>query len=692
MKQSLLNQSALIALLLLLVLSSNAQWISHGPYGGVANSVETVGSAVFAGAGNGIYKSTDDGASWSLVSPVNKILFVTDISAAAGVIYAGTGNNQGIYVSSDGGATWTQKNNGLTSFNVDAIFANSDGAFVQTNNGVFFSADGGNNWVPRKNGLPVQGVITFSQIGDTLFAGSYGAGLYLSTDAGITWTKHMGFPANAYVHGMAIDGLQIYATTETGLYRSDDGGKTWAATNTMLWNFATIALKDGKVFAGMEDEGIYVSSDMGVTFTEQNNGLQGFIVNTNTIYPRVPDFAVSGNVMIAATYDGMYSSNNNGSTWTLNQQGIMITNIRDVAASGIHAYAGADRMFVSGNKGMSWLRSVNGIGYGSIVQVIAHGPAVFASTEGKRIYRSMDNGATWVAKDAGITNVADLLASDGTNLLALVRGGQNFMEKLMLSKDNGETWIELTGALAISGGITAIAIKGEHIYAGTSQGMLLRSSDEGSSWHDIGSYLPTVKINVILPETDVTYVGTAGKGVFEFTLNDGAMKALNNGLTYYDISDLVMHEDFLFASTNGAGIFITNKGGARWFQSNEGLNSPYVSSLAAANGVVYAGTSAGVNQTNEEAFNSFRTLAGIPTINSSSLQLKIFPNPADENLNYTADTGYHFEFYSMNGASVRAYEVTKGPGVIDISGFEAGVYFLKMQSDKETIYRKIVVK
>jgi hypothetical protein len=691
MKKSLLNQTGLIALLLLLVLTSNAQWISHGPYGGAAGSIETVGSAVFAGAGHGIYKSTDNGATWALVTPNNKILWTTDITASGGVIYAGTGNNQGIYVSSDGGSTWTQKNTGLTSYNIETIFANEDGAFAQTHKGVFFSADGGNTWAPRNSGLPIQGVLTFSQLGDSLFAGSYGAGLYISTDAGITWTKHMGFPADAYVHGMAIDGQKIYATTETGLYRSDDGGQTWTSTNTVLWNFATIALKDGKLFAGMEDEGIFVSSDMGVTFTKQSNGITAF--GTTTIYPRVPDFAVSGNVIIAATYDGIYSSSNDGANWTLNQDGIMITNIADVAAAGDYAYAGAGRMYVSSNKGSSWLRSINGIGHGSIVQVVTHGTSVFASTEGQRIYRSTDNGATWVAKDAGITNVVDLMASDGTQLLALVRGGQNFMEKLMLSKDNGETWIELTGALAISGGITAIAIKGNYIYAGTAQGMLLRSGDEGASWLDIGSYLPTAKITVILPEDEVTYVGTAGKGVFEFTKNDDAMKSLSNGLTYYDISDLVMHDGFLFASTNGAGIFITTKEGNRWFKSVEGLNSMYVTSLAAANGVVYAGTNAGVYQTNQEAFNSFRTLAGIPNpTTAAALQLKIFPNPANENLNYSVDTGYHFEFYSMNGGIIQSYDVTKGEGSIDVSALEAGVYFLKMQSSEETIYRKVIVK
>src|SRR5688572_22064629 len=101
MKKFVLNQLGLIALFFLLVLTSNAQWITNGPYGGVANCVEKVGSALYAGAGHGVYKSTDDGAHWALVTP-NKLLFVRDIVSSNGVIYAGTENGQGVYVSSDG--------------------------------------------------------------------------------------------------------------------------------------------------------------------------------------------------------------------------------------------------------------------------------------------------------------------------------------------------------------------------------------------------------------------------------------------------------------------------------------------------------------------------------------------------------------------------------------------------------------
>ncbi|HYC27169.1 MAG TPA: sialidase family protein, partial [Chitinophagaceae bacterium] len=112
--------------------------MTHGPYGGGSECVETIGSDIFAGAGRGIYKSTDNGSTWTKVSPDGVILWISDIVEAEGVIYAGTANNQGIYASTDGGSTWNKKNNGLTSFIIQAMHANEDGVFAETHNGTFF--------------------------------------------------------------------------------------------------------------------------------------------------------------------------------------------------------------------------------------------------------------------------------------------------------------------------------------------------------------------------------------------------------------------------------------------------------------------------------------------------------------------------------------------------------------------------
>src|ERR1035437_8456477 len=45
---------------------SFSQWVTNGPYGGVINSLTTSGGKVFAGTGNGVFISSDNGQSWSI--------------------------------------------------------------------------------------------------------------------------------------------------------------------------------------------------------------------------------------------------------------------------------------------------------------------------------------------------------------------------------------------------------------------------------------------------------------------------------------------------------------------------------------------------------------------------------------------------------------------------------------------------
>lgn len=91
---------------------------------------------IFAGAGNGIYRSTDFGASFTKMSTV--IGSVKDIlidPADPGRIWVATAS-QGVYASVDGGSTWTAMNEGLTETTVNKLalhpgqylFAGTDGA------------------------------------------------------------------------------------------------------------------------------------------------------------------------------------------------------------------------------------------------------------------------------------------------------------------------------------------------------------------------------------------------------------------------------------------------------------------------------------------------------------------------------------------------------------------------------------
>ncbi|HXJ41791.1 MAG TPA: hypothetical protein VNH18_21115, partial [Bryobacteraceae bacterium] len=176
--------------------------------------------------GDGIYKSTDAGVTWThlglrdgqqipalAVDPSNpNHLF----AAVLGHPY-GPSEERGVYVSSDGGATWSK------SLYIDANTGASDVAIDPEHPETVYAG----LWEGR------QGPWEF---GNT-YNGANG-GLYKSTNGGQTWTKLTGgLPANdgqTYVAVAPSNPRRVFATvalpTEVRIYRSEDAGASWVRT------------------------------------------------------------------------------------------------------------------------------------------------------------------------------------------------------------------------------------------------------------------------------------------------------------------------------------------------------------------------------------------------------------------------------------------------------------------------------
>lgn len=194
-------------------------------------------------AGNGIYKSTDAGKTWSrvwkqegqigtiAVHPKN-----ADIAFAAVLGHAfGPNPERGIYRTKDGGKTWQQV------LKKDADTGASDVSIDQGSPSVVFAG----LWQARR--LPWD-----------LTSGGPGSGLYVSRDGGDTWKVlgvDAGLPKGPWGKvGVAVapsDGRRVYASIEAedgGIYRSDDGGESWAlasgnrALRQRAWYYSTLSV------------------------------------------------------------------------------------------------------------------------------------------------------------------------------------------------------------------------------------------------------------------------------------------------------------------------------------------------------------------------------------------------------------------------------------------------------------------
>jgi photosystem II stability/assembly factor-like uncharacterized protein len=222
--------------------------------------------------GDGMYKSTDGGQSWTHVGlpdaqQINAIVINPQDSnrvyvAVMGHPY-GANAQRGVYRSINGGTTWQKvlgndNDTGASTVVIDpndssVLYANmwasrnppwrlQSGATLYQDGGIFKSTDGGTTWHQLKAGLP-EGMsragIAIAKIDSRrVYAwvnDAKGCGIYRSNDAGASWQK-VNTEARICARGEDFSGIavdpvdrDVVYVTNTTTYRSLNAGKTWTA-------------------------------------------------------------------------------------------------------------------------------------------------------------------------------------------------------------------------------------------------------------------------------------------------------------------------------------------------------------------------------------------------------------------------------------------------------------------------------
>jgi hypothetical protein len=259
------------------------------------NALTTSGKAVFAGTDSGLFVSRDAGRSWAAVPGTAKDLGrVVGFASLAQTLFAGT-RGSGVFASTDEGKTWKPVNEGLADRSVRSLLSWRRTLYAGTDTaGVFRSLDGGRTWSRFDQGIPPGAqVFALAGVGDSVFAGLYSKGLYRRDDRRRSWVK-VGSVAPLVL--ASIGETLVAGQNPGGLHWSTDLGATWSAgggkglsANAPVWDLAS---DHRKVFAGAL-EGIYSSDDRGRTWSRAETGLPG-------VSPGI-SFLVTEHFVLAAT-------------------------------------------------------------------------------------------------------------------------------------------------------------------------------------------------------------------------------------------------------------------------------------------------------------------------------------------------------------------------------------------------------
>jgi photosystem II stability/assembly factor-like uncharacterized protein len=296
--------------LAIVLLSStlSSQWVqTNGPNGGTTICFVVYGSSLYAGTeGGGVYRSTDNGSSWSTANTGLTDTTVNALVVCGTSLFAGTGSN-GVFRTTDSGMNWVPVNSGLTNAYVSSFAALGEYLFVGTGGGVFVSSNHGAHWISANTGLTSTYALSLAALGTDLFAaGGIGSssGVFRSTDLGASWSTAHRPVRDAFSFVAATDNDLFAVCGWGGLERSTNRGASWEHVGPSITVSALVA-SFMSLFVGTYYGGIHRSCDDGASWSEVNERWPISKVDSSLYLPAYC-LAIAGQYLFAGTEAGVW--------------------------------------------------------------------------------------------------------------------------------------------------------------------------------------------------------------------------------------------------------------------------------------------------------------------------------------------------------------------------------------------------
>ncbi|RPJ55882.1 MAG: hypothetical protein EHM12_11415 [Dehalococcoidia bacterium] len=152
-------------------------------------------------------------------------------------------------------------------------------------------------------------------------------------------------------------------------------------------------------------------------------------------------------------------------------------------------------------------------------------------------------------------------------------------------------WVETNGPYG--GSICALWANDTNVLAGTVLGGVFISKSNAANWSILNNGLPVfAKINAFAIYHDYIFAATNGGGIYVTSFSSNSWVKSSKGLHSDTVRSLIVNADKIFAGGN-KGVYLSSDSGNNWNPVNSGLADTNVNALAFFNGNIFAGTNGG---------------------------------------------------------------------------------------------------
>lgn len=580
-----------------------------GIYGGNINALAVDSNGIiYAATWGGIYRSSDNGSSWTSLGYKDEIIW--DIAILEGdEIYAA---GYAVYYSNDKGDSWSKRY--LRFLGTHSLTISPDGRlYAGTSNGPFMFDPNTEEWtnqsspgaIIREHGTQRLAVDSSGTIYSATAYGQEKGGLYRSTDSPDNWINITPPSGTRVVKSVEFDDNgRLWAGTGRGIFFSDDKGDNWVKVNTLKSDtYNTIKFsKDGAIYASsfrrffvsvdkghswdlifdktvfdvgiLADNSLFVATFQGVFYFDNKN--ESWIDKSNGITNTfIYDMAFDSNgTLYIASSVGLYSSTDDGHSFNLE--------LREFGGKNIYATSilitENDDIFVGTTFNNGIYYKTEGYDYWQysyvprlIKDIVKHPSGIlFAGTSSAGVFFSDDNGRSWqstsLPNDLLVTKL--LVAADGGIFVGATKAGEdNETPKFIgyyYSPHAGKTWRRTVFKEYYGTGQQIQAMikhRNDDLFIGTAFGVY-RSQDNGVNWEHIYDKHPETNYGTsVVSITD--FAVSSGKNIFAGTF-DGVIESEDDGNTWAFLESTglahkriscveISPSGYLFISTFGSG-------------------------------------------------------------------------------------------------------------------------------------------